>query len=793
MMYSEIVNPETGRKISVTSQLGKKILRKYLNGLTGGATAPTTIPDELYNADDPDILKTYMSEFIRHFRKKDHVCYFWAFKILELSNPPKNSKKRRKKPNQIYDPTDDLSVVGNISDIDTTILPPSKKKDIIYNDMGDISYHGPFGGTTTYHGFDIGDLKSCLQKYIRRGESAKAIRVILELDRLYLYERSIGKSCGLRTNMINRIRILACEDFADSNINMIELCDKYIKIWETNRNTNYIKGTKALVRIIKILEQTTKSRMISFIRATYKTAHDYPVITEKYRLIYDNIKTQTTDLTDSSTTLPKTKCSRRFRKTKCEYILWSFLLNHCSLSPSIKNIVHINLEWFRTSTQKEYWIYLLNSIKICMGETDYTTHASISDPDISDTYIEQLLLSHLTTPMILDDYCFDQHTKRGRKAARGHVYFSKIGSKVSNEDTSVVMLYKDIYQDIKILSDTGELPVAPIPTDHINQWENILSLNTHIGSVGKSARKTIKIRRKKTHKSATKSQEAIRSKTITELLEYYTITELTKEEHKIIIKFPQGQKLTSSSKKSVFIGKTHVYKGPFNLDGKKLLNNIRFTRALKLLEKISAIPPRNRSLLEFNIKHLAGYYYLVYKNIANISSDAHIDTITTRVISKSAASLATDLDETAPSEVVHIYPRGIINRISDIIKIHPSKFTDEIKIATLQHLYFRYLLNVGDSGVHNVLYREDGSVKLVAGVDMEEIRTKDQGATKITYLFNSPGFNKTVKLFKDYISRVTTISAESLLPIIDELKELGFDIESIKHKIVKFDSSPDSP
>ena len=223
MMYSEIVNPETGRKISVTSQLGKKILRKYLNGLTGGATAPTTIPDELYNADDPDILKTYMSEFIRHFRKKDHVCYFWAFKILELSNPPKNSKKRRKKPNQIYDPTDDLSVVGNISDIDTTILPPSKKKDIIYNDMGDISYHGPFGGTTTYHGFDIGDLKSCLQKYIRRGESAKAIRVILELDRLYLYERSIGKSCGLRTNMINRIRILACEDFADSNINMIDI------------------------------------------------------------------------------------------------------------------------------------------------------------------------------------------------------------------------------------------------------------------------------------------------------------------------------------------------------------------------------------------------------------------------------------------------------------------------------------------------------------------------------------------------------------------------------------------
>ena len=36
-MYSKITNPRTGRKVSVKSRLGKKILRQYLEILTGGA------------------------------------------------------------------------------------------------------------------------------------------------------------------------------------------------------------------------------------------------------------------------------------------------------------------------------------------------------------------------------------------------------------------------------------------------------------------------------------------------------------------------------------------------------------------------------------------------------------------------------------------------------------------------------------------------------------------------------------------------------------------------------------
>jgi len=37
-MYSKIVDPETGIKISLTTQFGKKILKKYLNILKGGSS-----------------------------------------------------------------------------------------------------------------------------------------------------------------------------------------------------------------------------------------------------------------------------------------------------------------------------------------------------------------------------------------------------------------------------------------------------------------------------------------------------------------------------------------------------------------------------------------------------------------------------------------------------------------------------------------------------------------------------------------------------------------------------------
>jgi len=54
-MYTKIVNPKTGRRVSIKGKLGKSILRNYLNVLSGGSAAAggTSSDDEYLDPDDP--------------------------------------------------------------------------------------------------------------------------------------------------------------------------------------------------------------------------------------------------------------------------------------------------------------------------------------------------------------------------------------------------------------------------------------------------------------------------------------------------------------------------------------------------------------------------------------------------------------------------------------------------------------------------------------------------------------------------------------------------------------------
>ena len=49
--------------------------------------------------------------------------------------------------------------------------------------------------------------------------------------------------------------------------------------------------------------------------------------------------------------------------------------------------------------------------------------------------------------------------------------------------------------------------------------------------------------------------------------------------------------------------------------------------------------------------------------------------------------------------------RDAVERVSDLEGT--DRLTQDIKLAALQHLYLRFLLDIGDSGTHNVLIRED--------------------------------------------------------------------------------------
>jgi hypothetical protein len=100
MNYNKIINPLTGRKVNITSKLGKKILRNYLNQL-GGAKNPHTGKEwssykcKGLSEDDCENLDTWKRcTWVEETAKKEPIA-------KKLKEPPENvDKEIGKKLNQ---------------------------------------------------------------------------------------------------------------------------------------------------------------------------------------------------------------------------------------------------------------------------------------------------------------------------------------------------------------------------------------------------------------------------------------------------------------------------------------------------------------------------------------------------------------------------------------------------------------------------------------------------------------------------------------------------------------------
>ena len=364
-------------------------------------------------------------------------------------------------------------------------------KKVIMCDLGLMEFHGPFGGSLGYHGHLIDILKSGLQKYIRRGEKEKAIRCAIDLDLFYLFE---PKSKGIRTNMINRLRIISCEEFCWGNPRIFNQMQILITSWSNHRNSDRIKGTRALIEIVNLLCSSRPARMISFIRAAYKHGPLYSEIKHKYSEIYKNLTIPIQNLEDVNLSKQgdtdilsswinqfnyffqnksdkciywafkimniKDKCARRYRRTGPEYILWEYLFEKLDLTISQKKPIDVLFNWYKNN-KSEHWMYLINAIMICLQykklniASDIDAYYSIPETsNLSEIAIKNIVQNHKKTKFEIDDYCIDQHTEKGRKKNRGPIHFAKIGSYVENENLDILnKTYKDIYLDLKYIRE----------------------------------------------------------------------------------------------------------------------------------------------------------------------------------------------------------------------------------------------------------------------------------------------------------------------------------------------------
>ena len=137
-------------------------------------------------------------------------------------------------------------------------------------------------------------------------------------------------------------------------------------------------------------------------------------------------------------------------------------------------------------------------------------------------------------------------------------------------------------------------------------------------------------------------------------------------------------------------------------------------------------------------------------------------------------------------EVAH---RGtMVSRVSEIEG--NNGLTDEIKVACLQHLYLRFLLDIGDSGTHNILIRKDGENggRLIAGIDLEEKRKIAEKTRPLDYLFNKLS-RKQATIYESYLGKIESLKYSQIdKKAKNELSAIGIDLEGLKRNIKLWES-----
>lgn len=247
------------------------------------------------------------------------------------------------------------------------------------------------------------------------------------------------------------------------------------------------------------------------------------------------------------------------------------------------------------------------------------------------------------------------------------------------------------------------------------------------------------------------------------------IVELSAEKIAEIMASPQAQLRTAKYKKAVYIVEDLVFKGPYNSHDSALMKNLRVSYALELLETALELHERERGSLPWQLLGYAGgnRFYLMAPNVGKWK-DIPFDVISSKLETN-----------------VKVVRRGeAVQRVSEVEGT--EQLTEDIKVAALQHLYLRFLLDMGDSGTHNVLVREDyhRTGRLIAGIDLEETRGFKKKERRLDHLFKKPPSKKQVCLYESDVCKIKSLNNRPLdQRTSDGLRAVGIDLRRLNENM----------
>jgi hypothetical protein len=236
-----------------------------------------------------------------------------------------------------------------------------------------------------------------------------------------------------------------------------------------------------------------------------------------------------------------------------------------------------------------------------------------------------------------------------------------------------------------------------------------------------------------------------------------------------VTKQPLAQNRTSSNKPFTHVWGKEIYKGPYSSHSLRSINNLRYPYLISVMEQILRLQDCRRGVfrwrgLGFCQSGQRRSYYLVGHNVGRLEG------------------MRTMWVSTRVDQECRVVERGtLVKRVSELEKVkergrfvrHPA-FDERVAIASLQHLYFRYLLNLGDSGTHNILIREDWAAdgRVIAGIDFDDQRSAADPRTALGCIFKND-YSYLQDIYGEYLAQIVLLEGADvpLKRTIEEVNE----------------------
>ena len=436
-----------------------------------------------------------------------------------------------------------------------------------------------------------------------------------------------------------------------------------------------------------------------------------------------------------------------------------------TLDEKCKPIVASLHKLYQKMTHKEKPIYLYHAILILVNRQKL-----LFDPqnyeDLNMNF-DAFITKHNKNPVIhkgtkLDDYVYDVHTGDNKTNYERLLKSSFYITPEKFNKKFIEPQYEEIYADIKYalenyMRNNKQNAFLVIPEKNKKMKQS--TKNTKVTKTKKRRETPKNKRRKKVKEDWEKKIKQMGSKieTLEKIFKLYKIRPepIDRKDRKLLNDLPLAQQRTSRYKKYVRIDfdKSRIIKGPYEKTEISFYKAIFWNYALIVLEKSSDSKTAwkwTNIYVDDNDK-----YYLVTDFVSdNVKNETERN-----------KSLKKTTEKFGKKSNVSFFDRNscvLGYRILDLIKNKDLQklLTPTVKQDTVQHLYLRYLLKIGDTGLANMLYVDRrGMEQKVAGIDLEEDRSPKTLNKDTPYKLLFAAKHATYeKVFKDSINQIKFVN-----------------------------------